>query len=102
MAYKRRFETIKDLIYFYISSYYEKVSKKPSLRVDAEAHSKFILHINYDYQTALKLREKQFNYEEHKDKFIEAIELRTQFQKKLQDIKEKKERNKALFQKVSR
>lgn len=72
------------------------------IRQDPIRHEKLIRHTNYDYQEALKVRSKQFDFEAEKNKFIEAIELRTQFQQKAREAQEKKERNKALFESIKK
>ncbi len=101
MAYKK-FTTFPDLLQHYLSIYYKTVEMRPIIRQDATQHEKLIKHTNQDYLEALKIREKQFNYEEHKDKFIEAIEIRTNFQKKARELQEKKQRNKALLESVKK
>jgi hypothetical protein len=102
MPAKRIYQNIKELIHHYLNNYYKEVEERPSIRQDTDRHTKMILHINYDYQEALKVRAEQFPFEEHKNKFLEAIELRTQFQQKAREVQEKKERNKALFEKVKK
>lgn len=102
MPAKRNYKNIKELIHFYLNYYYKEVSEKPIIRQDPIRHEKLINHTNYDYQEALKVRPKQFNFEAEKDKFIDAIELRTEFQKKAREAQEKKERNKLLFDKVKK
>lgn len=97
MPAKRKYKNIKELLHFYLNTYYKEVSEKPMIRQDPIRHEKLISHTNYDYQEALKVRAAQFNYEEEKEKFIEAIELRTQFQKKKIEEQEKRDRNKSLF-----
>jgi hypothetical protein len=97
MAYKQ-FYDIPDMLNFYIASYYGKVEKSPGIRRDPIAHAKFIEHTNYDYQSALKLRSKHFNYEENKDKFTDKMELLTGYRSKLEEVHDRKRRRLKLFE----